>query len=83
MNIIHSEQLDENRRQTDIKVQTICKTHPQGEKASMLTTISKIWRKIINILEEYSAYRDDFIQILERFQEMWNSHYGQMNTATH
>lgn len=41
------------------------------------------WRKKVNLSNNYSQYRQEFIQMLEPFSKMWDGHLGRISVAKH
>lgn len=41
------------------------------------------WQDEVKILDEYSTYRDEFIEMLAELQSMWDAHLSRINVAKH
>lgn len=70
---------------TDDSRHSIATSKPPAQVIERLNTpsINEYWMDTINFFQEYIAYRPWFINILEKFQIMWDPHLGEINTATH
>lgn len=41
------------------------------------------WRDKVKISQKYSTYRDDFIEMLIKFQSIWDSDIGRISVSNH
>lgn len=82
VNIIDPAQVDKERCRTVATVQVTSKPPVQMKRRANTQNKNEDWRDTIDISPEFATYRTQFINILEEFQERWDGHLRQINTAT-